>query len=78
MENFLKSISIQAVLAVFVISICSAMLSFMHTSETLQARLIDIILVIVSFYFGASHGSARKNKMIEQKDETIQKLAEKK
>jgi len=77
MEESLKSVSIQAILAFFILLVCFYMLAFQDPDETLEARIIDIILVVVSFYFGASHGSKAKNKMLEQKDSVISDLAKK-
>jgi len=66
MKDLLEKITVQAFLAVFIISACFAMIAYADVSENQKTRMQDVVLVIVGFYFGSSHGSRQKSKQIEK------------
>lgn len=65
--DFLHNVKTQAVLAFFILIGGASILVKGHLTEVLANRVLDIMLLTATFYFGASKSSAVK-------DETIAKM----
>jgi len=62
---------IKPILATYIVCFGMASLVFLDLPETTNNSIVNIIIMVVSYHFGASSGSAKK-------DEAIQNMIEKK
>ncbi len=68
-ETF-ENITIQGVIALIIILVGFGFLAFVPAKESITVSIVNLMIMVVSYYFGSSRSTARK-------DETIANFANK-
>ena len=61
-----SEITIKSVLAVYIVMFGMFALIFMDLKETNNNSIVNLMLIVISYHFGSSSGSAAKDKLIAE------------
>lgn len=59
-------ITVKSILAIFIVVSGMIALVFFKLSDTVQNSIVNIMIMVVSYHFGSSAGSAAKDKIIQE------------
>ncbi len=68
MNDFLKVVTVQAVIAISIVIGGLLMLAFLDLKESVEVSLVNLMIMVASYFFGSSRSTAKK-------DETIADIA---
>lgn len=69
-----ENLTVKTILAVFIVFFGMIALVFIQMPDTLQNSIINIMIMVVSYHFGSSAGSAAKDKLIQETTSTIESI----
>lgn len=61
-----EPLTVKTLLALFIVVAGMLSLIFIEMSDTVQNSIVNIMIMVVSYYFGSSSGSTAKDKIIQE------------
>jgi len=69
MKEALKNTTIQGIIAIIIIVVGFLFLAFIQARESITVSIVNLMIMVVSYYFGSSRSTTKK-------DETIASMAQ--
>jgi uncharacterized membrane protein len=70
-KETINNLTIQGVIALLIICVGFAFLAFVPAKESVTVSIVNLMIMVVSYYFGSSRSTSKK-------DETIANMIDKK
>ena len=70
-KETINNLTIQGVIALLIICVGFAFLAFVAAKESVTSSIVNLMIMVVSYYFGSSRSTTKK-------DETIANMIDKK
>lgn len=70
-KETINNLTIQGVIALLIICVGFAFLAFVQAKESVTVSIVNLMIMVVSYYFGSSRSTTKK-------DETIANMIDKK
>ncbi len=64
----MKKLEIKLILALFIVVVGMFSIIFIDLKETTQNSIVNLMIMVVGFYFGSSSGSEDKTKLLNEKE----------
>ena len=76
MKNFLQNLTEKTILALFIVIFGMNAIVFGNLKDTTENSIVNLIIMVVSFYFGSSAFKEQKDKLDKLKDIQSQAIDE--